>query len=132
MVEYDAINRSSNRQVISSLIGGTLFATLYGPVPPQYSLEIMQEVFANPGSLAVSMQLLQFATLQGFTPQGTLVGTIVEGVTVPGGNTTSIGNGEDAVTKVEPGNLLLGLVNAPTTGSLVVKLFVRLVPGRGI
>jgi len=36
------------------------------------------------------------------------------------------------VSKVDPGNLLEGLVVLPTTGSLTVKMIVRLVGGRGI
>ena len=115
-----------------SAVVGTQVATMYGPVPPQYSLEILAETFANPGSLAVSAQLLQFATLQGYTNMGTILGTIIEGVTVPGGNTVVVGTGRDVLSKVEPGCYLEGLVNVPTTGSLVVKVAARLMPGRGI
>jgi hypothetical protein len=130
MVEYDP-SRSSDRRVISGVVG-TQVATLYGPVPPQYSLEILEAQYANPGSLAVSAQLLMFSTLQGYTNLGTIQGTIVDAVSVPGGSTVVEGTGEGVVTKVGPGCLLEGLVNAPTSGSLVVKLTARLAPGRGI
>jgi len=131
MVEYDSYARTSNRKVIAGIVG-TQIATLYGPVPPQYSLEILSETYGNPGSLAVSGYLLQFATLQSYTPSGTIAGTIVQGVTVPGDSSVNVGHGFDVVGKVEPGCLLEGLVVAPTSGSLQVTLVARLVPGRGI
>jgi hypothetical protein len=127
MAEYD-LTRTSIRRSITGWIG-TVVGTLYGPVPPQLTLEIMEETFASPTIGTPMAYLQQFATYQGYSNLGTTTGTVVEAVVLPtGAPTLVVGSGQGVVAKVEPGNYLLGVASA---GSVYVKLIARLAYGRG-
>jgi hypothetical protein len=110
---------AQERQIASFTIAPGANATILPSAPPQESYEITEVVIANSSGATITGNLLQFATLQGFSQQGTTQGTIVEPFTIPPGQTFIDGTGEAMVTRVSSGNLLYGQVAGGTVNGRV-------------
>lgn len=121
MAEFGGDFPYRRRSSITTIIG-TQSGTILGPVPPQYSEEITEVVVTAYGGGTVSGRLMQFATLQGYTNQGTVAGTIVEPFQVTAYGPFIDGNGAAPVAYVDPGCLLYGQTDY---GSALVKVVHR-------
>ncbi|MBF6555572.1 MAG: hypothetical protein IVW52_05270 [Acidimicrobiales bacterium] len=120
----------AHRQSVTTLIG-TSSATILGAPPPQQSYEITEVVVAGFGTVGgpvVNGRLMQFATIQGFSPFGTVLGTVVEPFSVTPGDSFIDGNGDAPIAYVDPGNLLYGQVDS---GSVLAKIVYRALYQRG-
>lgn len=110
---------SQERQIASFTIAPGVNSTILPSAPPQESYEITEVVIANSSGATVSGNLLQFATLQGFSQQGTTQGTIVEPFTISPGRNFIDGVGDAMVTRVSSGNLLYGQVTGGTVSGRI-------------
>lgn len=125
MVEVE--NFALDHRMSLTTVIGTAAATILGPAPPNMMYEIV-EVEAVGFGATVSGRLMQFATLQGYSQYGTILGTIVEPFSAAPGSAFIDGNGKAAIAYVNPGNLLYGVVDA---GSVQVKVVYRAINARG-
>lgn len=113
-----------HRQSVTTVVG-PVSATILGPAPPQQSYEIVEVAvvpFGTVGGAVVVGALMQFATLQGYSPFGTILGTVVEPFSASPGVPFIDGNGRAPIAYVDPGNLLYGQTLA---GSCEVKVVFR-------
>lgn len=130
MVEFNGA-AVLHRQSVTTLVG-TQNGTILGPAPPQMMYEITEVVaagFGTVGGPVVNGRLMSFATLQGYSQYGTLLGTIVEPFSVAPGSAFIDGPSEFPVAYVYPGGNLYGVVDS---GSVQVKVVWRPINARGL
>lgn len=124
MSEFTAGGHETERQVASAFIG-TVSATLFGPVPPQMSVDIYAVRWANPTSGSVAGYLQQVQVNAGYTTE---TATLIDGVALTPFDTEDSVNGEAVITKVSPGNALTAFA---TSASLYVRVTYQYRYGRG-
>lgn len=128
-MEHNGI--SAHRISVVQMIG-TENGTILGPSPPQMSREITEVTaagFGTTGGPAITGRLMQFATIQGYSQYGTVLGTVVEPFSVLPGETFMDGSGGDVpIAYNDPGCNLYGVADS---GSVLVKVVYRPVYARG-
>jgi hypothetical protein len=132
MAEFGGFARE-HRQSLTTLLG-TQTGTILGPVPPQQNYEIVEVVvtpYGTVGGPTVTGRLMQFATISGYSQYGTTLGTVVEPFAAAPGSAFVDGNGDAPIAYVNPGNLLLGIVDGAAAGSVLCKVVYRPINKRG-
>ncbi|MGH8980840.1 MAG: hypothetical protein ACRDWE_07465 [Acidimicrobiales bacterium] len=116
-----------HKQSVTTLVG-TAAATILPAAPPQQSYELDQVVAVAFDAATVTGRLMQFATVQGYSQYGTVLGTVVEPFQAAPGESFIDGNGDSPVAYVSPGNLLYAVADS---GSVLVKVVYRPIYRRG-
>ena len=113
---------SAERQTFTVVVGTTV-ATIFGPVPPQYTARVYQANYGNPGQAgtvnAVGYLMIN-PLITGYSTMGTMSpsGSIADFAVVQGNTTQGESNAEQPLFEVPPGAFLVALASA---GSLIIK-----------